>query len=267
MSTSSQTGTSTCSATGTGSPSSSTTGTRSKSGTPSRSPTGASSSSAAGTGSRTGTATTTPTATPPVCRAPVSRVLPLAGLAGATPGAYSVEAAGNPGMYSSGSCAAGFKTFFSGPRLVFYLDLGEGVPLGGALTLSTCGLTANNTVLYAGSGCPTWAYPFACAAGNDDAADVPGQACAGNPRASTLVLQPVGGRAHFVQVGAYGVGAGAGGGGGLVSGLSWAYVPPSQTPSRSGSRSRTRSRTRSRSASPPPPRSASATPSRTKKRK
>ena len=132
-----------------------------------------------------------------------------------------------------------------GPRLVFRIALGDfTLPLGGILTLSTCGLTAADTLLYVGTGCPTWAASFACLRGNDNAGDVPGQAaCAPNPGASTLSLTLTASRVVFVQVA-------AAAGGELVSGLRWSYEPPA-------SRSATK-----RLLSPAATRSASGTKSR-----
>ena len=52
---------------------------------------------------------------------------------------------------------------------MFLLTLGDGTPLGGTLVVTTCGLSANNTVLYVGLGCPKWDTPFQCLAGGDDA--------------------------------------------------------------------------------------------------
>ena len=68
-------------------------------------------------------------------------------------------------MYTSGSCSSGFRTFFPGSRLVYSLFLGVDVELGGVRTVTTCGVTRNNTVLYVGTG-PTWSQPFGCIAGS-----------------------------------------------------------------------------------------------------
>ena len=83
-------------------------------------------------------------------------VISLSGLSGMS-AAVSSAAIGNAGMYTSGSCLAGgsFSTLFSGYRLVYRIDLGEVTPLGGVLTVTTCDLTRNNTVLYIGTGCPS----------------------------------------------------------------------------------------------------------------
>jgi hypothetical protein len=128
---------------------------------------------------------------------------------------------------------------------VYAIFLGANASVGGALTLSTCGLTNNNTVLYVGTGCPTFSGSFNCRVGNDDAGDVAGQACASNPRASTLTFTAIS-RVYFVQVGAW-----SGASGRLVSGLSWSYVPQpataATTRSASASRTRTRSATLSKS--------------------
>ena len=144
---------------------------------------------------------------------------------------------------------------------MYRLSLGDGAPLGGLLTLSTCGLSSNNTVLYLGTGCPVNAPSFNCLRGNDDAADVPGQACGANARASALG-HVAASRVYFVQVG-------AAGGGAVVSGLSWSYAPPppSASASRSASREPSPSRSRSASPEPSPSRSRAATPSRSRSRK
>jgi hypothetical protein len=148
-------------------------------------------------------------------------------------------------MYTAGSCVAGLGAFYPGSRLLYALFLGSGVQLGGTLIVTTCGHTTNDTVLYVGTGCPTWAQPFGCRAGNDNAA---GPACGANGLASSVsvvVTQPT----YYVQLGGLG-------GSHIVSGLGWSYVAPvtrsgsgSRSRSRSRSGSRTRSRTRSRSRS------------------
>ena len=146
-------------------------------------------------------------------------------------------------MYTSGTCAAGYGHFAPGSRLVFQLSLGEVIPVGGVLTLSTCGLSANNTVLYLGTGCPTWYGSFNCLVGNDNAGDVAGQTCGASASASTL-SRTVASRVYFVQVG-------AAAGGSVVSGLRWSYAPPSPsaTASRTVAATRTATRTRSATAS------------------
>jgi hypothetical protein len=191
----------------------------------------------------------------PFCKVPVANVTVLTGIRGVAP-QVDVSRWGNTGMYTSGSCAYGFSTLFSGPRAVYQLNLGAGVPVGGILTVTTCGHSSTrtpNTVLYVGVGCPTWGASFGCIKGNDDAADGGvGLSCAGNPLASTVRLGPVGSRVFFVQMGGY-LGAP------VVSGLAWTYT---LLPAASTSRSATRTRTRSRV-----PASRSATPSRTRKPK
>ena len=154
-------------------------------------------------------------------------------------------------MYTAGSCAAGLGAFYPGPRLLYALFLGTGVPLGGLLTVTTCGHTANDTVLYVGTGCPTWALPFSCRVGNDNAA---GPACGGNALASTVTVAATQ-ATYYVQLGGVN-------GAHVVSGLAWAYVAPATT-SGSGSRSRTRSRSGSRTRS----RSGSRSGSRSRSRK
>jgi len=149
---------------------------------------------------------------------------------------------GNAGMYTAGTCAAGFRSFYAGPRLVYYVFLGFAVPLGGMLTVSTCGRTANDTVLYVGTGCPRWNDVFGCVVGSDDA----GAGCASNGGASAVSLTAAQ-RTYYVQVGGVN-------GAPVVSGLAWSYAPPRATrsgsptppPSRSRSASRSRSRSRSR---------------------
>ena len=133
----------------------------------------------------------------------------------------------------------GFRTFFPGSRLVYTLYLGDATPLGGTLKLTTCGHTANNTVLYVGTGCPTWERPFGCLVGNDNA--VAGS-CSVNPAASALSITATQTN-YFIQVG-------GNNGADVVSGLQWTYVPPvsaTANATRSGTCSRSRSATRSRS--------------------
>jgi hypothetical protein len=108
-------------------------------------------------------------------------------------------------------------------------------------------VTANNTVLHVGTGCPTNSTNFFCRQGNDNAGDVPGRACASNPRASTVVLPGATSRTYFVQVGGYA------GDAAVATGLAWDYAlaSPSAIATRSGTRSRSRaliSATRTRKA-------------------
>ena len=176
----------------------------------------------------------------------------LTGTSGVVP-ALSTAAFGQPAMYTVGSCATGLGAFYPGARLLYALFLGAGVPLGGVLTLTTCGHTANDTVLYVGVGCPVWAQPFGCRAGNDNAAGP--AACGPNPLASSVSVvatQPT----YYVQLGGMN-------GATVVSGLGWSYVAPATTSrSASGSRSRTRSRSGSRTRSRSGSRSASRSRSR-----
>jgi len=176
------------------------------------------------------------TASQPLCRAPVNRVLVQSGVSGSFIVASSINA-GNAGMYTSGSCALGYQTFVPGPRLVYRITLSDVLPLGGTLTLSTCGLTSNNTVLYLGTGCPTWFGSFNCLRANDDAT---ASTCASNPLASVL-SHTAASRIYFVQLG-------TSSGAEVVSGLSWSYSVASATRKSSGTRSRTASATRTRSA-------------------
>jgi hypothetical protein len=166
-------------------------------------------------------------------------VTALVGTAGSAP-RLSTSSYGNPGMYTSGTCASGFPTFYPGSRLVYSLYLGDDAPLGGTLTVTMCGATADNTVLYVGTGCPTASYSFGCLAGVDDGVAPP---CASNGLASTLKIA-ASQRSYFLQVGGVN-------GRDVTTGLSWVYAAPpaSASRTRTPSRSRTRSRSRSRSAS------------------
>ena len=189
----------------------------------------------------------TSTPSPPVCRPPVNIVTVLTGSSGSS-SPVSSTMKGNNGMYTSGSCSAGLKTFVNGPRLVYMLRLGEDTALGGTFIVTTCGFTKNNTLLYIGTGCPTWQLPFGCLAGNDNAGDLDGlrtTACASNARASTVSIVATS-RTYFVQVG-------SASGEDFVSGLAWQYSPlgspsASRTGTVTGSKSRTASQTRSRTA-------------------
>ena len=142
-------------------------------------------------------------------------------------------------MYTAGTCAAGLKAFYPGSRLLYALFLGSGVPLGGTLTLTTCGHSANDTVLYVGTGCPTWALPFGCVAGNDNAAA--GPACGSNALASSVAIVATQ-LTYYVQLGGLN-------GAAVTSGLGWSYAVRGASSSGSATRSRTRSRSGSRSAS------------------
>ena len=177
----------------------------------------------------------------------------LAGVSGVAPALASADA-GQPTMYTAGSCAVGLGAFYPGPRLLYALDLGEATPLGGTLTLTTCGHTRNNTVLYVGTGCPTWAQPFGCRAGNDNAAGT--GACGANAFASSVAVTATQ-STYYVQLGGYN-------GAPVVSGLAWSYAVAggSGSGSGSGTRSRSRSRTRSRSGSRTSSRSGSRSRSR-----
>ena len=128
---------------------------------------------------------------------------------------------------------------------MYRLSLSVGTPLGGVLTLSTCGLSANDTVLYLGTGCPTYSGAFNCIVGNDNGA-APG--CGANALASALT--------HVTASSVYFVQLGAAGGGAVVSGLRWSYVPPAAS-------SRTATSSRTPTPTPTPSRSRSATPTRT----
>ena len=193
------------------------------------------------TSTRTQSHTRSPSPSPPICRG-LPAVALLRGTSGISP-ATSTASTGNPAMYTSGSCTSGYKTYFPGPRLVFALDLGATTPLGGTLTITTCGHTANNTVLYVGTGCPTWALPFGCLVGSDNA--VP--ACSSNGFASTVAFLVTQSN-YFIQLGGVN-------GGDVVSGLGWTYMLPPRSRSASTSirssysRSHQISRTRSTSRS------------------
>jgi hypothetical protein len=169
----------------------------------------------------------------------------LAGPSGSTP-PLSTDTSGTQGMYTAGFCDAGFRTFYPGARLVYSLSLGDTTPLGGALTVTTCGHTVNNTVLYVGTGCPSWDRPFGCLIGNDDTPN-----CGSNALASTLTVTATQ-RTYFIQLG-------GANGRTITSGLQWAYAAPS-------SNSGTASRTRSRSLSAKGTRSASGSRSRSRSR-
>ena len=189
-----------------------------------------------------------------MCGVRVPAITMLRGVSGAVP-PLSLALNGSASLLVTGWCAAGLSTFYPGPHGVFYLDLGEDVPLGGTLTVSTCGATSANTVLHVGLGCPTSDATFRCRVGNDNAGDAGGSSCAANSRAAAASLV-ITSRTHFVLLSGYN-------GAAVTSGLSWAYAPP-----RLATPSATRTRTRgSRSRSPKATRSRSASRSRSRKRK
>lgn len=177
-----------------------------------------------------------------------------------------------PNMYTAGTCSTGLRAFYPGSRLLYVIELGSLTPLGGVLTITTCNHSANNTVLYVGTGCPTWALPFGCLAGNDNAGDagvgsVVTTACAANPRASSIIVPGVLSRTLHIQIGGYG-------GAPIVSGLAWSYAPVASrsatapvTRRTTDTRSATRSRTRPRTASSSGTRTGSAMGSRSRTRK
>ena len=220
------------------------TATRSSSSTATAAGTGTPSSSQSGTDKATSSVmlssspTPTATSTQSLCRAPVNRVAVQSGVSGTFPVASSADA-GNAGMYTSGSCAVGYQSFVPGPRLVYRITLSNELPVGGTLTLSTCGLTSNDTVLYLGTGCPTWFGSFNCLRGNDDAV-VGAAICAGNHLASALSYITTS-RLYFVQLG-------TSSGAEVVSGLSWSYRTASASSTSTCTRSRTALSTRTRSA-------------------
>ena len=194
-----------------------------------------------------------------MCGARAASITTLRGTAGAVP-PLSLALNGSASLFVAGRCVAGLSTFYPGPRGVFYLDLGEAVPLGGTLTVSTCGATAANTVLHVGLGCPTSDATFRCRVGNDNAADGGGPACAPNALASTAA-HVVASRTFFVLLSGFN-------GAGVTSGLSWRYAPPAASPPATPSATRTRTRgSRSRTAKATPSRSASRTATRSRSRK
>ena len=234
---------------GTGSRSGSRSGTLTRSASPTVSTTRSGTGSVSVSSTRTPTVSRTPSPSPTVaiCKAPVNKVTVLSGTRGSSRVLDSATA-GNANMYTSGTCRNGFKTFVPGPRLVFMLSLGPGVTLGGTLNVTTCGLSKNDTTLFIGTGCPTWAVPFACLRGNDDIGDPDnygGRVCGSNRRVSEVSIV-ANSRTYFIQVG------NAAPQQNVVAGISWAYSQPTPTttpsftrspkgtPSRSNSKSRSR---------------------------
>ena len=189
-----------------------------------------------------------------MCGARAANITTLRGTSGTVP-PLSLALNGSASLFAAGACVAGLSTFYPGPRGMFYLDLGAATPLGGVLTVTTCGATAANTVLHVGLGCPTSDANFRCRVGNDNAADHGGAGCAANALASTAALA-INSRTYFVLLSGYN-------GAPVTSGLSWRYAPPaaasptatrtralaSRSRSPSATRSKTGSRTRSRSLS------------------
>jgi hypothetical protein len=190
-----------------------------------------------------------------MCGARAANITTLRGTSGTVP-PLSLALSGSASLFVAGRCVSGLSTFYSGPRGMYYLDLGEATPLGGVLTVTTCGATAANTVLHVGLGCPTSDANFRCRAGNDNAADHGGAACAANALASTVSLA-ITSRTHFVLLSGYN-------GAPVTSGLSWRYAPPAASPT--ATRTRTRG-SRSRTPKATPSRTPNATPTRSRSRK
>ena len=137
-----------------------------------------------------------------------------------------------------------------GPRLVFRISINSSLPLGGTLSVTTCGFTTSNTVIHLGTGCPLGGYTFNCLVFNDDAA-----LCPSNPLASTV--------SRIATVNTYFVQVGSPVGGSWSSGLQWTYTPPGVSSSVTPTTSRTASRTQTRTKTS----SCTRTRSRSKKRK
>ena len=227
------------------------TSTASRTGTPSPSPTKTASATLTPTRTPSGTATLTPTPSA-MCGPPVYNITSVSGIVGNSSVAQSSQW-GNNGLISGAICGDNsFSSFYSGPFAVYFLNLGATIRIGGTLVITTCGVTSDNTVLYAGLGCPTSGASFQCLRGNDNVVDE-GMECSSNPEASTIVLRSVSTRTFYIMVGGFL-------GRSFSSGLSWEYflttatptvsLPP--TPSSTVSLPPTPSSTVSISLSPPP---------------
>lgn len=131
-----------------------------------------------------------------VCPTTLPNVLVGAGQGGTFASVPSF--AGNAALYARGGCKSPYWEMADlppGPRLVFRISINSSLPLGGILTVTTCGQTSSNTAVYLGTGCPAGGFIFNCLIMNDDAAQ-----CPSNPRASTLSRVATV-RNYFVQVG------------------------------------------------------------------
>jgi hypothetical protein len=106
----------------------------------------------------------------------------------------------------------GFRN--AGQVAVVRLDLGVDTPLGGSLTVSTCGLSTADTMLYVGAGCPGSDASWGCLGVSDDACG-----------SQSMLTIKASARVVFVVVGGYS--------GAAASGVSWSYAPlpsPSSVP-------------------------------------
>lgn len=225
----------------------------------------------------------------------LSKVWRLSGRSGRSP-TLSSQRDGNDYMYQTagrsctraggspptGGASSSSRRLPAGRRLVFLLALDSSAPLGGTLTVTTCGSSNNATALAVGTGCPSSEGGFRCLESDDGDGSVEHESedeeededgneddeddendededdrrrrladCASNPRAASVTVSSVSSRSFFVQVGSRAAAAARP----VQSGVSWVYTPPqtsaSRTKSRSSSRSRPpASRTRTKSKTP-----------------
>jgi hypothetical protein len=167
-----------------------------------------------------------------MCPPPVGNVTTLTGLRGTAP-PVALGVYGTSGLFSTGSCVRGLSSVIASTRIVYFLNLGSGVVLGGSLVVSTCGRTTGDTLLYIGIGCPIGRITFQCQVGNDDAGDTVGQAaCSDNGGASTVTIPSATSRFYFVMLGH------APGTAPPVASVTWAYTPPAATLSPTRTRTR-----------------------------
>jgi hypothetical protein len=201
--------------------------------------------------------TPSPTATPTTTPLPLACPAPLSATWGVGENGTLATVPMANALFSLACGGSLMSTSGGNLKGVVRIDLGASTPLNGVLTVTTCGLSSADTVLWVGTGCPTDATAFGCVGANDDAS---GGTCGAR---SSYVVPAATQRYYTVVVGGYsGVSPAT-----VASGLSWSYVrlpdgasmTPTVTPSRTPSGSLPPSGTAPPTSSPV---SRTATPSR-----
>ena len=160
-----------------------------------------------------------------MCPLPVNRVIDLVGISGNSSIGSNTATVGT--ALFQGTCGQPdptndyyYTNIGSGRFLVFKLNLGETVPLGGLLQVGSVGVSNGDTVAFVGTGCPSSQQSFGCFIGNDDAMlDWDFQISVTQSRVEFNATQ----RLYYVIIGGYGSAD-------VTSGVAWQYFPPSPSP-------------------------------------